>query len=330
MKRYRVLFRVLPLVLVAATMTARSAEKQDPRASLIVVAGAGGEKDYDASFTKWAEEWRDAGVKGGARVTTIGLPGSGDDDIAALRAALQQEPAESASPLWLVLLGHGTHDGRDAKFNLRGADLAVSELAEWLKPMQRPVVVIGAFSASGAFLAPLSAPGRSVVTATKSGGENNYARFGQYFSAAITDTSADLDHDGQTSLLEAWLGAAQQVATFYKSEGRLATEHALLDDNGDGRGTPADWFQGIRVVKKSKDNAVPDGVRAHQMHLVPSAAEREMPPAVRTNRDAIELEIAQLRAVKSTMAEEEFYAKIEAVMLRLARIYRETGSARRD
>ena len=75
-------------------------------------------------------------------------------------------------------------------------------------------------------------------------------------SEAIADPAADLDKDGQTSLLEAWLAAAQRTADFYKNEERLATEHSLLDDNGDGLGTPPDWFQGVRVVQESSSREV--------------------------------------------------------------------------
>jgi hypothetical protein len=317
----RKIVTLLALVLASASAPAFG------RSSLIVVAGVGGQKEYQESFVSWAESWRAAGIKGGATVTAIGLPGSAEDCLTPLRTALQQESPDSMEPLWLVLLGHGTYDGREARFNLRGEDLTVAELVEWLKPMRRPVVVVAAFSASGAFLAPLSAPGRILVTATKSGGENNYARFGEYLSASIADPSADLDHDGQTSLLEAWLRAARQTADFYKSDGRIATEHSLLDDNGDGRGTPADWFQGLRVVKKSSDGGLPDGTRAHQMHLVASTTERELPPAARAERDALELQVAQLREGKGSMAEDEYYAKLEAIFLRLAAIYREAPAA---
>jgi hypothetical protein len=290
--------------------------------SLIVVAGAGGEKEYSESFVEWAGQWRDAGAKCGARVTALGLAESEVDCLTPLRTALQQEPAEGADPLWLVLLGHGTDDRRDAKFNLRGEDLARSELIEWLAPMRRPVIVVAAFSSSGAFLQPLAAPGRVLITATKSGSENNYARLGEHLSASIADPAADIDHDGQTSLLEAWLHAAQLTADFYKSEGRLATEHTLLDDNGDGKGTPATFFEGIRVVKKSKDGTLPDGLRAHQIHLIPSEAERTFPAAARAERDTLELEIARLREAKATLPEDEYYARLEAVLLQLARLYR--------
>jgi hypothetical protein len=317
---YSLALALLALPLIAAE------PKPEPAASLIVASGAGGEKEYAETFAKWTEDWRSAGAKGAMRVTTISATGGTEEDLEQLRRALRQEGVDGSEPLWLVLLGHGTADGQAAKFNLRGEDLAATELAEWLAPMRRPVVVVAGFSASGAFLAPLSAPGRIVVTATKSGGENNYARFGGYLATAIADVAADLDHDGQTSLLEAWLHAARQTGDFYASDGRLATEHSLLDDNGDSRGTPADWYQGLRVIKKTTGGALPDGMRAHQVHLVPSTAERALSPALRAERDTIELEIARLRERKGELPETDYYAQLEALMVRLARIYRGANS----
>ena len=288
---------------------------------VVIVTGAAGEEQYATAFSNWSAAWQKACAAAGAKATVI--DSTDKEALAHLHQTLEAEPAATTDDLWLVLLGHGSFDGRDGKFNLPGDDLAASDLAAWLKPFQRPVIVVCGFSASGAFLKPLSSPGRIIIAATKSGGESNYARFGGYFSEAIADPAADLDKDGQTSVLEAWLAAAQRVADFYKNEDRLATEHSLLDDNGDGLGTPPDWFQGIRVVKKSKENREPDGLRAHQIHLVPSEAERALPPAVRAKRDALERELAQLRDAKATLPEDEYYAKLEALLVRLARLYRE-------
>ena len=96
----------------------------------------------------------------------------------------------------------------------------------------------------------------------------NFARFGNELSNSMTNPAADLDKDGQTSLLEAWLMAARRIEEHYKTQGQLATEHSLLDDNGDGHGTPADWYRGIRLVKNSSGKNNADGFLAHQFHLV--------------------------------------------------------------
>jgi hypothetical protein len=314
---------ILLLMLLATAGPLRAEEPSIPRASLIVVIGAPGEPEYGEAFARWAANWQKAGAAANARTLTIGgASGENRQDLPELRAALQKEPTDGAEPLWLVLLGHGAFAaGSEPKFNLRGDDLSAKELAAMLSPFERPVAVIAAFSSSGAFLAPLSKPGRVIVTATKNGAENNYSRLGQYLSGSIADPAVDLDHDGQTSLLEAWVSAAGQTAEFYQSAGRLATEHSLLDDNGDGRGTPADWFSGVRLVKKPSGKVTADGAAAQQWHLVPSVSERALSPALRAQRDALELELAQLRETKSTLPEAEYYARLEAILLKLARVY---------
>jgi hypothetical protein len=197
-----------------------------------------------------------------------------------------------------------------------------AELAEWLKAVSRPVAVIDCTSASAPFLKKLSGPpNRVIVTATRSGSENNYARFGDYLSAAIADPSADIDRDGQTSLLEAFIAASRRTDEFYKGANRLATEHALLDDNGDALGTPADWFQGTRVAKVSKDGKPADGTRAHRWHLVLSPEEQAMSAEARSKRDALEGEIEALRAKKAQMMEGDYYTQLEKLLVQLAAVY---------
>src|SRR5947207_11882481 len=120
--------------------------------------------------------------------------------------------------------------------------------------------------------------------------------------------------------------ASRRVAQFYQVEGRLATEHPLVDDNGDGLGTPADWFRGIRAVKKAKDGAALDGLRAHQFHLLRNDTERNLPSALRVKRDELELDIAQLRESKSQMEEEEYYRRLEPLLIEMAQLYQSIGA----
>jgi hypothetical protein len=111
------------------------------------------------------------------------------------------------------------------------------------------------------------------------------------------------------------------VDEFYKESGRLATEHALLDDNGDGLGTPADWFVGVRAVKKAADGKSVDGVRANQMHLVRSANEQELSPELRAQRDALEAQLSALRDRKAQMKEDDYYDQLEKILVSIAKLY---------
>jgi hypothetical protein len=319
------------LSLLAASGNAVAADTTDAaagRATVIVVAGAPGEAEFLPDFTQQLEAWTKASAKAKARHIAIGGAESAGADAATdhdrVKAALEAEPKTGDGELWIVLVGHGTFDGKDAKLNLRGPDVSANELAEWLKPFQRPLAIVDTTSSSAPFLAKLAGKGRVVVSATRSGNEQNYARFGKYLAEALPDPKSDLDKDGQISLLEAFLSASHRTTEFYKTDGRLATEHALIDDNGDGLGTPADWFRGVLATKRARDGAVADGARAHQFHLVRSAAELQLAPEVRARRDKLELDLAALRERKSKLSEEKYYQELEKLLLELARLYEGT------
>jgi hypothetical protein len=312
----------------AINFGAAQASSDPPNQDVIVVVGAPGEEDYSPRFHEWAERWRAATEQGNATYTAIGTQSensTSDRDL--LRQEIARRAAASPEPLWIVLIGHGTWDGKTARFNLRGPDVASTELEEWLKPVSRPLAVINCASCSGPFLTGLSGPNRVVITATRSGNEFNFARLGDYLSSAMTDPSADLDKDEQTSLLEAWILASARVREFYASDARLMTEHALLDDNGDRLGTPADWFQGVRAVKSAKAGAQLDGSLAGRFVLVRSTAESTLSPESRATRDRLEQELAELRRRKPDLPEAEYLQQLETLLLQLGRLYGEVDGA---
>ena len=310
----------LPTLIITSLNSTPSTQPAE-RPTVLIVVGAEGQPEFGSQFTRWADRWTTAARSASAKPLTIGRDGPADQDKQKLKELLEAETKVQGSPLWLVLIGHGTFDGREAKFNLRGPDLSGHELADALKPATRPVAVVNCTSSSAPFLNKLSGQNRVIVTATRSGSEIYFARFGEHLSAAIADASADLDKDGQTSLLEAFIAASHRVEEFYKQEGRLATEHALLDDNGDGLGIPASWFSGIRATKAAKDGAPLDGLRAHQWHLLRTPAEQAMPETFRARRDDLELKIEALRAKKGAMSEADYYAQLEPLLIELARVY---------
>jgi hypothetical protein len=288
-------------------------------ATVLVVAGAPGEPDYGKDFAQQAADWEKACRLGNAEVATIGLATNTEADLYLIKRQLVQMATNDMTPLWLVFIGHGTYDGKEARFNLRGPDLSATQLAEWLKPFQRKLILIDTTSSSAPFLNKLAATNRCVITATRNGSEHNYARFGQYLAQAIANPKSDLDGDGATSLLEAFLSASASVAEWYKTEGRLATEHPLLEDNGDGLGTPPDWFRGVRAIKKPAQGSA-DGARAQQIFLILNPAELALSPEIRARRDVLELQVIQWRDRKGTVPEDEYYNKLETFLLELARI----------
>ncbi|MBL9173053.1 MAG: hypothetical protein JNL10_05925 [Verrucomicrobiales bacterium] len=309
--------------LLALGFSGSARASAEGRASVVLVVGAPGEPEYGTNFLHQAELWTRAAEKGGAAVTTIGV-GNATNDLEVLKNRLASEPTQGDAELWLVLIGHGTFDGKEARFNLRGPDVAASDLAAWLKPVSRPVVVVNTASSSAPFLNALSGSNRTVVVATRSGSEVNVTRFGLPFAEALSDPAGDLDHDGQVSVLEAFLAASRRVAEFYQTAGRLATEHALLDDTGDGLGTPADWFRGVRAKKQAQQGSAMDGARAQRIALVPSAEEQALSPEARRRRGELEAKLEVLRSRKGNVPPEEYYRELETLLLDLARVYAPT------
>lgn len=308
MKRLALLLALLPALAIA----------QDQRQHVMVVVGASGSEEFEKPFQMWADRWEAAAKKGNAGFTKIAVAKDNLEPKSQLQAWIKQN-AELQQPIWLILIGHGTFDGKVARFNLQGPDVSAAELKDMLQPIAGQLAIINCTSSSGPFLAELAAPQRVVITAAQSGHEYNFAHLGDYLSAAIADPAGDLDKDEQTSLLEAYLLACSRLREFYSKDGRLATEHALLDDNGDKQGTPADWFQGLRVVKRAKAGAV-DGELARQFVLVRSEREAQLPAAFVEERAKLERELSELRQRKGMLAEADYLAELEPLLVKIAKL----------
>ena len=304
-------------------MASASAEESDLK--IITLMGAGGTDEYETTFAETAVTWSEAAERGGAEFQLIGGEVDADDGAEKLEKAI----ADTKSPeLWIVLIGHGSYDGRFAKFNARGPDFTAEQLATWLEKYEGDLTVINTASASGGFIADLAKPDRIVITATKNEAEVSYTRFGKFFSEAISGKpEADLDNDDQVSLLESFLYSADRVAKFYEEENRIATEHALIDDNGDGLGSRSELFVGVNATKPPAEKADFDGERAAQKVLIKNAFERQLTAEQRKRRDELELKVKDLRRSKEDFEEDDYYEKLETLLRELAAIYRDVGKS---
>jgi len=324
----------------AETWALQPPEIQD-QARLILVVGAEGQPEYGQQFRRWAERWQQAALEGGVPCSLIGLnpateaqtspsadastaTAANEDDRNRLLEQLSVEGAkETREPLWVVFLGHGTFDQKSARLNLRGPDISADEMAAACRDNHRPLVVVLCSSCSSPFINALSGPDRVIITATKDGNEVQYSRFGEAFSLAIGSPEADVDRDSQTSLLEAWLYAARRTDEFYRSEGRLATEHALLEDNGDAKGVRAELFDGLKPAStvQKDDSAAIDGQKAAKLCFVRSEAERRLTADQQITRDALEAQLELLKQRKSNMDQTEYLQQLETIFRALAEIY---------
>jgi len=284
----------------------------------VTVAGYGHEQDYEQRFSGWAKEIDKIlrGSGGEARVTTLS---GGDATRAKLTEALA-EAARQAKPedaFVLMLIGHGTFDGAEYKFNLRGPDIAGIELAALLDriPAGRQLVV-NMTSASGGSIPALQRPNRVVIAATKTGTEKNATVFARYWVEALRDPGADQDKNESVSALEAFVYADKKTAGFYETQKRIATEHAVIEDTGQGAGVRA------AAVESGQGQAA----ARFPLLRIGSAQRAASDPAKRQlleRKEAVEQQIDKLKYEKAAMPTEVYRKQIAALLLELARLQQE-------
>ena len=217
-------------------------------------------------------------------------------------------------PILLVLLGHGSGSGADSRINISGPDLSAGELARELAPLGgRTVAVVNAASASGDFGKVLAGENRIIITATASSQERNETIFGEHFVAAFAGEGADADRDGRVSLLEAYRYAARETQRVYERDNRLLSEHARLEDDGDGRGTA------------SPEGEKGDGLLARRFAfgggaLAARATSDTVLAGLLRERAELERKIEALRARKDGMETAAYERDLEALLVRLAEV----------
>ena len=226
---------------------ARAASAQDTH--LLMITGVPGDDEHARNFHKWATAINEAArEKGGLTDATITYLGDKPELDAAhitarsTRANVEKAfadlaaKAQPADEVVIVLIGHGSFDGKIGAFNLAGPDLTTDDYAKLVGGIKsQRIVFVNTASASGAFLQPLAGPGRTIITSTKTGGERNEPVFAQFFADAFKDASADTDRNGRVSIAEAFEYAKSKAAATYTKAGTILTEHATLDDSREGR-----------------------------------------------------------------------------------------------
>lgn len=294
---------------------------------LLVVSGLGGAPRYTERFHAWGETLVEAALQAGLERESViwlaedpsadpeRIDGRSDRDgvEAALETLAQRAGAEDR--IFVVLVGHGSSRGEESRINLPGRDLSASDFADLLEAFpSQEVVFVNTSSASGGFVPVLAGPRRTVVTATRSGREANEAVFGGHFARAFADEDADTDKDGRISVLEAFQYARTHVARAYDQDGRLLTEHALLEDDGDGEGStePAPGSDG---AKAGRLFLAPDpGVRTAEGQEVADPVLQRL----YREKDDLEDRIAELRALRDQMDPDRYESELESLLVDLA------------
>lgn len=292
--------RVATTILLVAVFAA-PAMAQDTH--VLVVTGVAGTPEHATRFAAWS-----AAVIAAAK--TLGVPEANVHELsdkAANRDGVNQafttlaSRAQPDDEVFIVLFGHGSFTGGEGSFNLVGPDLSAADFSLLLDQLSgQRVAFINTSSSSGAFLEPLAGPGRTVITATRSGGERNETRFPEFFIEALSSESADQDRNGRLSILEVFEFAAAGVEAAYEQSGHIPTEHATLDDGSDGKLAAALFL-------------TPPRSRSAEM----ATADPELRSLVE-KRDALEAQVNDHRLLKGVLDAAEYEQELERLLTELA------------
>ena len=304
-----------------------------PRTHVLIVTGASGEPKFAQQFHALA-----MGLRAVAS-SRFGIPDSlitylaeqttpdphaisGRSTKEGVSEAIDRIAARAASgdAVLILLIGHGSSDGEESRFNVPGMDMSDADFDKLLDKLSNQVVAfVNAASASGDFVKVLSGKNRVIVTATKSGFERNETMFAEHFVNAYAKDVADADKDGRVSILEAFVYARREVTRAYESSNRLQTEHAMLDDDGDGAGHADPSARG------------PDGTLAGRFYLQPAvtltaaAASDPKVAELLATQVRLEAQLDTLRLAKGAMPAAEYDKKLEDLLTKIS----ETSSALR-
>lgn len=293
-------------------------------AFLLVVVGLAGDPEHGELFHKWGAELAESaghlGIPQDHVAYLVDQPAEGEARVTG-KATLEEinktfdrfaKQATVDDALYVVLIGHGSYDGKAPKFNLPGPDISAADFATQFKRLpMRQIVFVNTASASGPFVNELSGPGRTIIAATRSGAENYATLFGGYFVDALSGEEADADKNRRVTMLEAFQFAKAAVQRAYDKEGLLSTEHAVLDDNGDKVGSP------------DPSTTAADGKVAALMAIgsaadaMPLPADPKLRALVLEQRD-LEHRVESLRLLKDNMDPAKYQSELEKLVTDLA------------
>jgi hypothetical protein len=310
---------IAPLMIASALLFGAPAMGQTTH--LAVIVGLSGDPEHAELFQRWATTLVEAagrlGVPGD-RVMFLsesaggkGVTGkSTKEEITKAFDALGKAAEEDV--VFVVLIGHGSFDGKVAKFNLPGPDMTPADFEPLLKRVRsKNIVFVDTSSASGPFVETLAAPGRTIITATRNGSERFATLFGGYFVDALAGTEADADKNRRVSVLEAFAYAKREVGLAYEHEGIMLTEHPILSDNGEREGTQTPTADG----KQGRVAAIVSLGTAEAADALPSDPKLR---ALYVERREIERRIEALKLLKESMEPARYTSELEKLATELA------------
>jgi hypothetical protein len=280
------------------------------------VAGLGGEPDYEQRFAALAVDLDRITRAAGATSHVVTLSGP-----PATREHLQQAlmdiagTAQADDVLVITLIGHGSFDGTQYKFNLPGPDVSAEQLAAWCdKIAATRQLIVNTSSASGGSVKALQRHDRVVIAATKTGTEKNATVFARYWVEALQDPGADTDKNQIITALEAFQYAIHKTAAFYETEKRLATEHAVFEEGG--KSAPV------------RDASADSGGMLASFALVRLGGDAKVATdpaklALLKQKEQLEQKIDLLKYQRAAMSADDYRAQLSQTLVALAKVQQE-------
>jgi hypothetical protein len=272
--------------------------------------------DQEVAAAEKSDAARQAQV--GAELDASALPAT-RDNVRAVFTRLARE-LHREDVLMVVLFGHSTFDGVDAKFNLVGPDLEATEWERLVASIPARVVFVNTTAASAPFMKRLAGQGRVVITATDNPAQKYQTVFPEFFAQAFDAKDVDLDKDGRVSIWEAFAYASTQVKTWYRQRGQLSVERPVLDDTGDGIG-------------KESGETGPDGSIASRTFLDasddPGAGTGPALSELINRRNVLEGEFEDLKKRRGFMPPGDYEKQRDQLLIDIARISHEIRAEQR-
>ena len=293
------------------------------KAFLLVVVGLSGTPEHGETFHKWGNALAEASETLGVprdrvaylvnekmEIDTRATGTSRREEIDQVLAAFAKQ-ATADDIVYVVLIGHGSANGDRPLFNLPGPDLGPADFNTMLRRLPtRNIVFVNTSPSSGPWVEELSAPGRTIITATRNAAQQFTTLFGGRFVEAFTSLEADADKNQRISMLEAFVYARDQVKRAFEQEGLLPTEQALLDDNGDKQGSqdPTPTGDDGRVAATLALGSVEDAQLPDDPKLRAVIAEQR----------ELERRVEALRLLRGSMDPAKYTAELERLVTELA------------
>jgi hypothetical protein len=297
---------------LAAALLCLAAGRAGATTFYVTISGLGGEADYEQRFKMWSDDIDSSLKKAGGDSAVVAMQAPRKEEIRARFGELAGK-VKPADAVVLMLIGHGTFDGVEYKFNIPGPDITGSELASLLDRLAATrQLVVNMTSSSGGSIAFLRKPSRIVVSATKAGTEKNATVFARYWAEALRDPAADTDKNESVSALEAFRFAQRKTADYYESQKRLATEHPVLEDTGKGEGERDPSTENGEGKLASAFTLVRLGANA-------AAARDPAKQALLAKKEQLEQAIDKLKYEKAATPAAEYKKQLNQLLLDLAR-----------